>query len=125
MFPEDLQQTLKMPLEGLQLEHRNLDSTASDTTKIKGKNMQLQIQTVSSSERKTNKIAKKVLQNVLQNTKFTNIIFTFNTLSKYVYKYNLFYNHKKTTAFLALIFIKPTNAQHWGREGHTFLVNVN
>jgi hypothetical protein len=81
--------------------------------------MQLQTQTVSSSEWKTNKIAKKVLQNVLQNTKFT------NTISQYVYKYNLFYNHKKTTAFLALIFTKPTNAQHWGREGHTFLANIN
>ena len=70
MFPEDLRQTLKMPLEGLQLEHRNLDSTASDTAKINRKNMQLQTQTVNSSEWKTNKIAKKVLQNVLQNTKF-------------------------------------------------------
>jgi len=40
--------------------------------------MQLQTQTVSSSEWKTNKIAKKVLQNVLHNIKFTNTFFTFN-----------------------------------------------
>jgi hypothetical protein len=89
-----------------------------------GKNTQLQTQTVSSSEWKTNKIAKKVLQNVLQNTEFTNTIFTFNTLSQYVYKCNFFFTTIRKLAFPALIFTKPTNAQYWGREGHAFLGNL-
>lgn len=41
-----------------------------------------------------------------------------------MYKCNFLYNHKKTTAFPALIFTKPTSAQLWGRDGHTFLANV-
>jgi len=45
--------------------------------------MQLQTQPVSSSEWKTNKTEKKVLQNALQNTKFTNTnVISFTTIRK-------------------------------------------